>query len=411
MPATSEEQAVVAPPGDQTAMSSLPFEDTAAGRQGDSVVKGAKDDTSKQPTAVAYATEDPPLPSEVKILRQQPVEANETTVERGSQVAREKLEKRAAGANCMIFLVVVWLVCTGVLLIFAFSPVNVDLGITSMLLGVFIGIIGILSVSAKSKTGVQLYLVLGTVLLLLTVALWGYYIYILFRAARAAADIAADRASHWVSDTPPELLPDRYGSGAAELTSIEAVARQGGLLPDVPLDETVEPCRKGFEEYGANYFKSATSVFLGLSTRGQMCNYSHYDILDFKKWPVSCWRTCGFDHLAVDRVLDNTRLDDQKVMADFLAHLESLSPQETSACVLYSVRTACVAENTAYHYILLAVIAFLIFWTCCACMCCIPASLCVAGKYLSELKSYQKDKEAVERHTPPGADQIELAGA
>lgn len=395
-------------PEEQPATPGVPPEHTVTGLKGEMAAMAANDDTAKQLSAEPKSAAHTHLPWEIPC--QQSGEGNRAMLEQGFQATREQIEKNAAGVRSMISVVIVWLVITGVLLIFAFSPVNVDLAIVSMLLGVFIGIIGILAVSTKNTTGLQLYLALDTVLLLLTVAVWGYYIYILFCAARAALDIAADPAYHSVSDASPELLPDRSRSGVGEVTSIEAAERQEGLSSIVRLDETLEPCKKGLSGYGANYFKRVTSVFGGLATRGQMCNYSHYDILDFRKWPVSCRGTCGFDRLATDYALDKTLLDDQKVIAEFLSQLKYLPPQEATACVKYSIRTACVAENTAYHYVILAVIACLILWSCCACLCWIPASLCVAGKHLSDLRKYQRAREAVERGAPSGAAQIELAG-
>ncbi|PFH38760.1 hypothetical protein BESB_011020 [Besnoitia besnoiti] len=402
-PPTLEEKVIVIPPGAHRAFPPIRADQTLTGLDGPTIVMAPKEARPQQPTPGTERPVDLHPPADAACPDSRATEENISMSEHELRLLREHLEKRAAATNCLIFLMSLWLVLTGVLLIFAFSPVNGDLAIVCMLLSVTVGIIGILAVSARNLTGMRLYLALGTVLLVLTVALWGYYIYILVRAAWATVDVTADRTSEWIWDEAEHFPPIRLGQ--SNVTSLQELARQGGVPLNETLDDIVGPCTKGYRDYGKDYFRGTMSVLIGLSTRGQLCNYSHYDILDFKRWPVSCWRTCGFDRLAVDHALDMSRQEDQRVISEFKSHLDGLLPVEASACILYSARTACVVENTSYHYVILGIVGLLILWTCCACLCCIPASLGVANKYLSDLRNYEKEKADLDQRKQVGGNQ------
>ncbi|PHJ22005.1 transmembrane protein [Cystoisospora suis] len=139
-----------------------------------------------------------------------------------------------------------------------------------------------------------------------------------------------------------------------------------------------------------------------------MCNYSHYDILKFKKWPEDCWKTCGFEYLATG---DSFELNDWShiaVLDQFKANLQALPNDKQLACAIYSVRTACVVENTSYVYVLLGVMSLFFLCSCCGCLCCLPASLLVSGRYLKELRNYNKATTALGESPSPPAGHVQM---
>lgn len=318
--------------------------------------------------------------------------------------SREDVEKRGAGASLTIFLVIVWLVLMGIILIFCFSPANVDLAIACMLLGVLVGIIGMLSVSTNSVNGVRVYLILATILLLLTFILWGYYVYSLARAAATAADVSHRRLLNWIDDSTGSFPMNAYGG-----PSVTRLRTRDGALPEVELDaDLLKPCQEGYERRGDDFLQDTGIVYAALASRGQLCNYSHYDILRFKKWPEDCWKTCGFEHLAIN---DSFELNDQSHLAaldKFKATVEALPEDKQIACAAYSMRTACVVEDTSYVYVLLGIISLFLLCTCCACLCCLPASLLVSGKYLSELRKYNKATRTFQDSPGSPGGQVEM---
>lgn len=351
--------------------------------------------------------------------------------ERAKQLDRE-VDKQTSTVTTFICLVLVWCVFLGVLLLFAFSPVNRDVSIAVFVVGILTGLIGMASVCFKSRGGTIAYVVLLVALAIFIVVMWLYYIFVLYKASLAAVDAASNKLNKWVEDQTNGILPQLPG-GLEDAKDFldnkeqldKLLSENKNLLEDKErlnrllgenkdfgekaglvnaksdsmddVADSLEACQKGLKDKGAKYMDNVMTVFFAMSAFGQMCNYSHHNILQFKKWKYDCWKDCAFDVLAVNHNLKLDDKEDIEVIGNWVTTVSKLPPEQAAFCMADSLSTACVVENENFLYIMVGIVCLFLLCACCTCLCCTPASMSFAIKYSKALKKRNEAKEEAEK--------------
>ncbi|PHJ19765.1 transmembrane protein [Cystoisospora suis] len=341
--------------------------------------------------------------------------------ERVKQFERE-VDKQTSSVIALMALVLVWCVMLGVILLFAFSSVNRDVSIAVFVLGILICIIGIASVCFKSRGGTITYVIFLAGLAIFIIVMWFYYIFVLYKASLAAVDAASNKLNRWVEDQKDHLMPQLPG-GLGDLGKdylkdkdrLEDFLKNGGALKDQAgmvnmkagaedtseleqVASTLEPCQEGVKRSDSKkYLESIVSAFLAMASYGQMCSYSHHDVLKFKKWKYNCWNDCAFSELAVNRNLDLGDTEDVLLISKWMMTISKLPNEQAASCLTDGLSTACVVENENFLYIMLGIVCLFLICACCTCLCCTPASMGLSIRYANALKRYNAAKQEAEK--------------
>ncbi|PFH38759.1 hypothetical protein BESB_011010 [Besnoitia besnoiti] len=370
--------------------------------------KEADEATKEAEEATKEAEDTPPAKEESKNAEMDEVTkklvVDRVAAEERVKHAKAEVDSKIKKAAIMAIGVMLLFVALGMALMFCFSPLYGFLAFCFIVGGLVTGVIGLIFVCCRTRAGTLFYLFLVLLLLVLLVAVWAFYAFMFYKATLVAIAAGKDEVNSWVEDQTNSVIPEGLGGSFPSLKPGELGSLVGGLTGDLlppegdKLDddifdlgvaaEKLEACKEGIEDDGTKYLDSVTSVFLALSSYGQMCSYSHRNILQFKKWQYGCRDVCEFRMLNVGHKLTMDNAEDRAVIKAWNDKLATLPINQKFACAVDALSTSCAVENSSYEYILLGVIGLFLLAGCCGCVCCIPSSMKATTAYSKALKKY-----------------------
>ncbi|PFH34777.1 hypothetical protein BESB_068100 [Besnoitia besnoiti] len=335
------------------------------------------------------------------------------------EAQRKRTEAIAHQATACLWTSMSWFVLLGILAIFCISYANVAFSCILIVGGIVIPALGLAGVYMSKRGFLLAYLIWGTIMLILLIAMWVYNVYVLVNAVDV---LGASLGYTWEVGYIRPDWHDRFGFPESHTEDHSPPGWMRTAFPDhegstlFTMKDNQEPPMSGTNGIEASLFPPSHSVTAGedaqallqvcvdgaakqpdfstdtgmvleaLSTRGWLCAYSKAEIMNFRKWPVNCWHTCGYKYLSAGHSLSSSDPTDVHRLQSFIEHLKSISPDEQQECMLYTMATACSIQDKHYLVVWVILISVWLLCACIGCCCVTPVSLGFSGKVWTLLR-------------------------